>query len=507
MGVLNENHDVFKFEAQQSSLECRERSDDPTLPALSAIQAAESTLPRPDSATYLREHTTEETFKHIVNDIVPGLNGQNQSSRYYGFVTGATLPIAEWADNVVSRMDQNVQVHLPGQTVATALEDATLEMMVGLLRLGNGAWNGKTFTTGATASNILGLACGREATLGKKLGGQGSVGELGLLGACVKAGITEVQVLTSAGHSSLSKAASVVGFGRQSVKELSLSDEEPWRLDIEALEMELRKPDTISIIAISAGEVNTGRFALTGVEEWKKVREVADRYGAWIHVDGAFGIFVRALSQDEPDFRLLHKRVEGIELADSITVDGHKLLNVPYDCGMFFTKSSSTLQSIFTNPNAAYLSSGSQSSIPSPLNVGIENSRRFRALPAYAVLYNQGRTSMGSMISNMVKLSRRVAKYLQASEHYELLPDETADVNEIFMIVLFKAKDKTVNDELVERINRTRQMYVSGTAWKGEKAVRMAVSNWMVDVQRDWQVVTAILDAVAEGREFDISEV
>lgn len=110
------------------------------------------------------------------------------------------------------------------------------------------------------------------------------------------------------------------------------------------------------------------------------------------------------------------------------------------------------------------------------------------------------------MISKMVELSRRVAKYLQASEHYELLPDENADIDEVFMIVLFKAKDKTVNEELVERINRTRQMYVSGTAWKGEKAVRVAVSNWMVDVERDWRVVTAILDAVAEGREFNISE-
>ena len=121
------------------------------------------------------------------------------------------------------------------------------------------------------------------------------------------------------------------------------------------------------------------------------------------------------------------------------------------------------------------------------------------------MLYN-GRNSIASMISKMVGLSRRVAKYLQASEHYELLPDENADIDEVFMIVLFKAKDKTVNEELVERINRTRQMYVSGTAWKGEKAVRVAVSNWMVDVERDWKVVTAILDAVAEGREFNISE-
>lgn len=282
--------DLFSFEAQEARLSRRQDvipSNEPTLPPLTTLRAAESSLPTPSSPSFLAGLSQEATVAHIVNDIVPALNGPAQTSRFYGFVTGGTLPIAEWADNVVSRMDQNVQVHLPDQTVCTAVEDAALEMVVGLLRLGEeGTWRGRTFTTGATGSNVLGLACGREAVVGKKLAGEESVGELGLLAACLKAGITEVQILTSAGHSSLSKAASVVGFGRASVKELRLSQEEPWRLDIEALERELQKPNTVSVIALSAGEVNTGRFALTGVEEMRKVRELADKYGSWIHVDG-----------------------------------------------------------------------------------------------------------------------------------------------------------------------------------------------------------------------------
>lgn len=210
------------------------------------------------------------------------------------------------------------------------------------------AWKGRTFTTGATGSNILGLACGREVVVGRKLdGGPGGVGELGLLAACVKAGVGEIQVLTSAGHSSLSKAASILGIGRKSVKELGLSEDQPWRLDIGRLEGELKKDGTVSIIAISAGDVNTGGYALEGIEEWKKVRELADTYGAWIHVDGgklsndmydmyvmsarltrlAMGVFARALG-DEPQYQLLKQKTDGIELADSITLDGHKLLNV-----------------------------------------------------------------------------------------------------------------------------------------------------------------------------------
>ncbi|KAL4725418.1 hypothetical protein ACLX1H_007566 [Fusarium chlamydosporum] len=491
--------DLFNLDIQKARLSRRHGPEPgsapaPTLPELSTIQAAEAKLPRPDSEDYLQGIPQEQVLRHITQDIVPACNGQGSSSRYYGFVTGGTLPIAEWADNVVSRLDQNVQVHLPAQTIATTLEDSALEMLVSLLKLGE--WKGRTFTTGATGSNVLGLACGREAVLEKR--GQ-SVGEVGLLAACLAAGVKELQVLTSAGHSSLSKAASIVGFGRAFVKELKLSESEPWRLDLEALERELQKSDTASVIALSAGEVNTGRYSLTGIEEMRRVRELADKYGAWIHVDGAFGIFARLLPEQD-DYKPLHKRLEGIELADSITVDGHKILNVPYDCGMFFTRSPTILQSVFTNPNAAYLSGGA-SVIPSPLNIGLENSRRFRALPAYAVLLSEGRPGMASMIGNMVTLSRRIAAFLGDSEYYELLPDGGADLDEVFMIVLFRAKDAQLNENLVQKINETRQMYVSGTSWKGDKAVRVAISNWMVDVERDFKVVTSILTHVAEGKE------
>jgi len=106
-----------------------------------------------------------------------------------------------------------------------------------------------------------------------------------------------------------------------------VSQDEPWRLDIAAVEGALKKSDTASIIAVSAGEVNTGRYAVDGLDGWKRLRALADQYGAWIHVDGAFGIFAHVLA-DEPENKLLHSRLGGIGLADSITVDGHKVLNV-----------------------------------------------------------------------------------------------------------------------------------------------------------------------------------
>ncbi|OAA47227.1 tyrosine decarboxylase [Beauveria brongniartii RCEF 3172] len=519
----------------------------PTLPALTTIRAAEASLPDPSSPSYLAGAAPSAVALHIARDIAPALTGQNASSRYLGFVTGGALPLAEWADNVVSALDQNVQVHLPTQTVATAVEDAALEMLARLLRLppppddDDGGWRGRTLTTGATASNVLGLACGREHVIGKKLAaaagageeekGRIVVGEMGLLAAARAAGVDEIQVLTSMGHSSLGKAASVVGLGRRAVRELRLSEEEPWRFDMDAAEAAMQRPGVATILAISAGEVNTGRYALQGIDEWKRVRALADRYGAWIHVDGAFGVFARALEQTD-QYKVLHQRLDGIELADSITIDGHKLLNVvwyslvaiivfiiprllppltraaqPYDCGMFFCKSPTIMQAVFTNPDASYLSSsGTTSSIPSPLNMGIENSRRFRALPVYAVLLSEGRPGLAALLGAMTQLSRAIAAFLRDSPDYELLPENDHAEDEFFISVLFRAADAALNETLVAKINDTRQLYVSGTTWRGRKAARIAVSNWRVDVKRDAAVVREILTCVAQGREFELGK-
>lgn len=485
-------------------------SSPPTLPHPSALARAAASLPKASDALS-KPLGVSATTTHLLDDIVPALSGQALSPRYYGFVTGSVHPAAQAAEAVVAALDQNVQVHLPDQTIATDVEASALDLLADLLGLSHpqtgaprGIFTGRTFTTGATGSNILGLACAREHVLARRVPpGSPSVGELGILGACVAAGVTNIQVLTSMGHSSLSKAASVVGLGRASVKQMAKSPERPWLLDVDAVERELVARDgtgVATIIAVSAGEVNTGLFA-AGKEDMKRLRELADRYGSWIHVDGAFGIFAAALAPGTV-FDKLRERVSGVYLADSIAVDGHKLLNVPYDCGMFFTRSLPTLTNVFTNPNAAYLASSAGAPIPSPLNVGLENSRRFRALPAYAVLRSEGRKGMAAMLGRMVELARRIACFVRDSEHYDWLPDGEADVDDTHIIVLLRAKNLALNDELVARINETRDMYVSGTSWGGRKAVRVAIGSWRVDVERDFAVVEAILSAVAEGRPY-----
>ncbi|KAI1805129.1 PLP-dependent transferase [Daldinia bambusicola] len=510
-----------------------------TLPPSSALTQARSSLPSSPSsiaAALLSGRGPEATLAHLATDIAPALAGHNRSGRYYGFVTGSTLPVAEAADNLVSALDNSLQVHLPGQSVATEVEDAALRLLLSVLDLdvdgggdeeGKGErWAGRTFTTGATASNVLGLACGREAVIAARLeagsvdGGEGGgVGELGLLGACAAAGVKEIQVLTSMGHSSLSKAASIVGLGRRAVKELRYSEGEPWRLDLDAVERELQREGMASIIAVSAGEVNTGRFATTGFEEMRRLRDLADKYKAWIHVDGAFGIFARSLPATN-EFARLREFTAGLELADSITVDGHKLLNVPYDTGIFFTRTSTIPQAVFQNPNAVYLSTPSTPSsgptIPSPLNIGLENSRRFRALPVYAVLLSEGAAGIADMLARMVRLARGIAGAIARDEElrqdYELLPKQTQaqaqageeEENNTHIIVLFRARDEGLNEKLVEKIQASGEWYVSGTKWEGRPACRIAVSSWRVNVDEDLAFVKGKLAGIAkewkEGR-------
>lgn len=267
----------------------------PTLPTPERLAHASKSLGTGDSR--LSGLGTEKTLSHLLQDIVPGLSGQ-VGPRYYGFVTGGVHPAAAAADAVVTAVDQNVQVHLPDATVATELEAVTLDMLADLLGLkdtteregGRRLFSGRTFTTGATASNVLGLACGRESIIAQRLPkGSPSVGELGLLNACAEAGVKRIQVLTSAGHSSLSKAASIVGIGRANVREMPCDKDRPWLLDLRAVEAELKagkENGTAFIIAISLGEVNTGRYA---VDEWREIKhlsELSKLYGSWFHVDG-----------------------------------------------------------------------------------------------------------------------------------------------------------------------------------------------------------------------------
>lgn len=269
-------------------------SQSPINPAIFILSKAESELLNeiPDQGLGVKEATD-----HVLGSIAPALNRSSLSPNYYGFVTGGVTPAARVAENVVTLYDQNVQVHLPDETLSTVVEDRSLSLLLDLLRFDRESWSARTFTSGATSSNILGLASGREHVINQAVKRRNvssgkmdnvvieTVGEHGLLAASRAAEIDNIQILTTLPHSSLIKASSVLGLGRSSVLDVS-QEEEFLTFDLKKTEAMLERPRTLSIVVISCSEVNTGAFATQSFKELQSLRSLCDKYGAWIHVDG-----------------------------------------------------------------------------------------------------------------------------------------------------------------------------------------------------------------------------
>lgn len=201
-------------------------------------------------------------------------------------------------------------------------------------------FRGRIFTTGATSANILGLACGREHIF--STGSGISVGELGLLEASRQTGIDGIDILCALPHASIYKTAGLLGLGKQNVKDIGRAEEGlPWEINLKVLEEHLSGKAAGEgkkrgvIVVMSWGEVNTGKFT-SGIKEVRRLMDkYAERTKAWLHVDGAFGVFARMFWTEDgmgngidPRFVELGREVDGLECADSVTADGHKILNV-----------------------------------------------------------------------------------------------------------------------------------------------------------------------------------
>ncbi|EPS45674.1 hypothetical protein H072_332 [Dactylellina haptotyla CBS 200.50] len=431
---------------------------------------------------------TRETIQNLLNDLLPGIFVQS-SPHFYGFITGGALPPALLADFLVTMLDLDVMVHLPKDSIHTTIEHHTLHLLCDLFQLPRSFAPGSTITTGATGSNLVGLACAREWLFARD-DQTCSVAKLGYLQAVIKSGVHNgIKLVVAKPHSSIAKAASVIGLGSENVINLPASEAAPWNMDLDALDQLLSKQaeDKVRYIVIGQlGEVNTGRF----MSDIPRLRDICTKHGAWLHIDAAFGLPVRCVNvydestQGLADWDKIQAWCSGVELADSITSDGHKLLNVPYDAGLFFSQHASILQTVFENPGAAYLATAG-GDIVAPCNINIENSRRFRALPIYAALTALGTSGYSALIRRLILHARTIAEMISSDElskHYELV---LPDIDEMFMVVIFRAKDPELNEVLAEKINATGKIWVSGTVWGGSKAVRIAAANWRVNLEEE----------------------
>jgi glutamate/tyrosine decarboxylase-like PLP-dependent enzyme len=398
----------------------------------------------------------QEALAYFRNKYEAQISGSS-GPRYLGFVTGGSTPAALAGDWLVSSYDQNVSND--GSSIATTVERATLALLRSLFALSDD-FEG-AFVSGATQANLVALATARQWAL-QRLGHDPS--EEGLWN------MPRIPVFGAALHASILKALSILGMGRQAVVYVPcLLGRQA--IDSAALAQQLAanggKP---AIVVASAGEVNTGDF-----DDLEALASLCRTHGAWLHVDGAFGLFATC---DPSRSHLLR----GLNEADSITTDGHKWLNVPYDSGMVFTRHIALQEQVF-KVAAAYLGDG-----PDLLHRTPENSRRFRALPAWMTLMAYGRSGYQELVSRCCLFAQKMAQGIEQSAHFELLAPVPLNV----VCFALRDTDTARRDLFLEALQRDGQVLLTPTFFAGKPAIRAAFVNWSTTEQDIPRILAAL---------------
>jgi glutamate/tyrosine decarboxylase-like PLP-dependent enzyme len=396
--------------------------------------------------------------------------GATRSSgpRYFHFVMGGTTPASLSADWLTSALDQ-VAYSWTSSPLASSLETLSVEWLRQLFELPE-EFDG-VLVTGGTMANFTGLAAARGWWAER----QGvDVDEAGM------GELPRPAILTSGYvHPSAMQALGMLGFGRSNVRKLTR--DAVGRLDLDALERALAELEgKPAIVIANAGEVNAGDFDPIG-----RMAELAERHDAWLHVDGAFGLFARLT----PRARGL---TDGIERAHSVAADGHKWLNVPYDCGFAFVREPARLAKVFT-VGAPYLPSPDDPR-PSPGFLAPENSRRARVFSVWATLRAYGRSGYRAMVERHLDLAQHLASRVDQAPELERLAEVRLN------IVCFRVRPAAVDEKDLDELNRRLgeallgdgRVFAGMTVYDGRVAFRPAIVNWQT-TKRDVDTLIGVL--------------
>lgn len=374
--------------------------------------------------------------------------------RYFGFVNGASYPVCVAAQSLAAAWDQNSALRIMSPAAA-AFEDVALAWLIELFGLPPDC--GAALVTGAMSANFTGLAAARHALL-KRAGWD--VENDGLFRA------PELHVVVGAeAHVTLHKSLALLGLGKSRVTVVGADAQGRIRPD------KLPRLDELTIVCLQAGNVNSG-----ACDPIREICTIAARAGAWVHIDGAFGLWARV----DPRRAAL---VDGLELADSSATDAHKWLNVPYDCGIVFVRDVASLKASMAAP-AAYLLSGGERE---PMHQSPDSSRRARGVEVWAALRFLGRDGVCDLIRRCCYLAREFASALKDAGFSVL--------NEVVLNqVLVSFGDTATTEEVIRRVQRDGTCWCGGTVWQGKTAMRISVSSWMTtseDVARSVQAIVA----------------
>ncbi len=429
-----------------------DRSVTPEPAAIAALKRLDEALPA--GATPAREVLA------LLDEIVSPATMAMAGGRFFGFVIGGALPVAVASNWLATAWDQNAALHSPTPGVA-AVEQVALRWLLDLLGLP--AQSAGAFVTGGTMANFTALAAARHRVLA-------NVGwDVEQQGLCGSPPVTVI--VGEEAHATLFKSLSMLGFGRARVVRVPVDDQGRMR---DELLPRIKGP---TIVCTQAGNLNSGAF-----DPIEQVCERVQGDGAWVHVDGAIGLWARAS-------RRLSSQVEGLERADSWATDAHKWLNVPYDSGLAFVRDAAALRAAMA-VTAAYLPADSGKRSPSDYTP--ELSRRARGVDVWAALRCLGRDGVEAMIDRDCRHAQRFAAGLSAAG-FSILND--VQLNQ----VLVSFGEPEVTQQVIATVQKDGSCWCGITVWQGQTAMRISVSSWATTEEDVELSLIAILRAASEA--------
>lgn len=407
-----------------------------------------------------------QVINELAEDARDGLLN-SAGGRFFGWVIGGGIPVSIAADWLTSAWDQNAAAYACSPSSAI-IEDVVAGWLKDILGLPQQA--SYAFVTGCQMAHVTALAAARHKVLADK---GWSAEKQGL------AGSPPIRVLVGEHHETLLRALRHLGIGTDAVVQVGVQDD--GTIDISALQTELeRNPDMPTIVSLAAGDLNRGAF-----DPFDEVCDLAHAHNAWVHIDGAFGLWVASSKR----YRHL---VKGIEKADSWATDAHKWLNVPYDSGIAFVADADSHKTAMT--------------IPAPYKVEVDNvrdqfewgpewSRRARGIPLYAALRSLGRNGVANMIERCCDLTREFVEQLGELPGVEVLT--VPIINQGLVRFLGPNGDHDARtDEVITRINATGEAWFGPTIWNDMRVMRVSLSNFRTTRNDVDRAVDAIKEAM-----------
>jgi glutamate/tyrosine decarboxylase-like PLP-dependent enzyme len=416
----------------------------------------------------------EQVISDLIRDVEDGLM-DSPGGRFYGWVIGGSLPAALAADWLTSAWDQN-SCHSACSPAATAVEEVAGKWLKEILGLPAGA--SFALVTGCQMAHATCLAAARHSVLTKH---GWDVAKQGMFGA------PPIRIISSElRHETFERALRLLGFGLANVT--YLATDAKGCLPIETLKQALEKNSASPIIVLlQAGDVNTGAY-----DNFESLVPIAKQYNAWVHVDGAFGLWAAAT----PNYRHLTK---GVEAADSWATDGHKWLNVPYDCGYAFVRDTQAHRASMS-ASASYLPPD-QHDTRNQMDWTPEWSRRARGFTTYAALRQLGKNGVAELVERCCRQAKTLVREIGNLAGAEVVSE--AIINQGLVRFVDKNPKATAEDhdrrtdQVIAQIVAGGEAFFGGTTWRGRRAMRISVSSWQTTEEDVRRVVRAVATVLA----------